>query len=191
MSTHVTPIYSSRFSLAILAVLCLTLSACSSLPDTAPTPYKPATASNEYGFSSVELSEGQYRVMFKATEATNAASVQEYTLYRAAEIAKANGYSWLNIHKTDVERKATLGKDPVKAESNKQVVSPVLADRQCTMSGCGQVGQPFPTSGSGMTLETKVMKDVYYSIVVQMSQAQQASSFSVTDILQNSPSDPR
>ena len=174
---------SSRLSLSIVTVCCLTLSGCSSLPNTAPTPYKAATAPNEYGFSSVQLAENQYRVMFKATEATDAAAVQEYTLLRAAEIAKANGYSWFNIIKTDVERKATLGKRPVKAEANNRATSQVLADQQCTMSGCSQVGQTFPASGNGMTIETKVMKDVYYSIVVQMTQQRQASAFSVNDIL--------
>lgn len=187
MITRVFRSKNSRSTYSILFACCLTLSACSSLPDAAPTPYKAAKSASEYGFSSVQLAEGQYRVMFKATQATDAASVQEYTLYRAAEIAKAQGYSWLTITKTDVDRKTTLGKSAVKAEASKQAVSPILTDQQCTMSGCSQVGQPFPASATGMTVETSMMRDVYYSVVVRMSQHEEDASFSVAEILQHPP----
>ena len=183
-----------RFSGKVSSLLCAAafscfLSACSSVPDAAPTPYQAASGGKGYGFSPVQLSDTEYRVMFRATEATDAAMVQEYTLYRAAEIAQKNNYDWLTLVKTDVERKNTLGKRIVKADNAKQVQPAVMQEEQCTMSGCNEVAQPFPGQ-SGMTTEQEVMQDVYYSIVVRFSTVSPQDmkrSFEVTDLLARKP----
>lgn len=174
--------------LPVLTASVLVLSACSSVPDSAPTPYKAAKSEKQYGYSSVQLSDAEYRVMFRATEATDAALVQEYTLYRAAEIAQAAGYQYLAIVKTDVERKMTTGKRLVKDTSAAQI--PVLQEEQCTMSGCSGVAQPFPAQTTEMTVETQTMEDVYFSIMVRMSNDAATlgkKAFTVSELLANKP----
>ncbi|MBU2977176.1 hypothetical protein [Alteromonas sp. C1M14] len=170
---------------ALTAASSFVLMGCVNLPDSTATPFQSASTHEGYGYSSVQLSDTEYRIMFRATESTDASKVQEYTLFRAAQIAQQQKYSWVTIVKTDVERKAALGKHTVEAEKSKNNALSVFQNEQCSMSGCTEIAQPFPTN-SGMTIETEVMKDVYYSILVRMSDATSrpdAKAFDVSTVL--------
>lgn len=159
---------------SIFLATAITVSACSTLPSTAPTPYQSAKLSDGYGYSSMQLSENEYRVMFKATEKTPADLVQEYTLYRAAEIADDTGFDWVAVVKTDVEKKAGKAKTLVRDKAKPMPSLP--SEQQCTMSGCTEVAQPFPQTDGSMTVEETATNDVYYSIMVRMGNASQGSA---------------
>ncbi|QCZ93205.1 CC0125/CC1285 family lipoprotein [Salinimonas iocasae] len=152
------------------SVLATVMSACSSFSASGPTPYKAAKSADAYGYSSVQLDDSRYRVMFKAGEDTPADLVQEYTLYRAAQIASEQGYSWVAVVKTDIERKANITQRVVKDKKN--TLPPVLKEEQCTMSGCNDVAQPFEVSDSDLRMEEAKTQDVYYSIVARMGNSQ-------------------
>ncbi len=152
------------------SVLATVMSACSSFSASGPTPYKAAKSADAYGYSSVQLDDSRYRVMFKAAEDTPADLVQEYTLYRAAQIASEQGYSWVAVVKTDIERKANITQRVVKDKKN--TLPPVLKEEQCTMSGCNDVAQPFEVSDSDLRMEEAKTQDVYYSIVARMGNSQ-------------------
>ncbi len=171
---------------ALTAVLGLT--ACATSSPNEPTPYIKAKSANAYGYSSMELSENEYRIMFKATEATDADKVQEYSLYRAAELADAQGFTWVAVVKTDVERKLRDGKRIVRESNN--TAPPVLREEQCTMSGCNEVAQPFETSDADMRVEKTRTKDIYYSIVARMANSESAlgqRAFRTQDVLSRPP----
>ncbi|QPG06733.1 hypothetical protein IT774_06225 [Salinimonas marina] len=171
---------------ALTAILGLT--ACATSSSTEPTPYIKAKSANGYGYSSMELSENEYRIMFKATEATDAARVQEYSLFRAAELASAQGYDWVAVVKTDVERKLRDGKKIVRESNN--TAPPVLREEQCTMSGCYEAAQPFETSDADMRVEKTRTKDIYYSIVARMANSKTAlgeRAFRTQEVLSRPP----
>ncbi|NMH61229.1 CC0125/CC1285 family lipoprotein [Alteromonas ponticola] len=169
-------ISSAIFSLTLLL-------ACSTVPNAAPTEYKAANLPNGYGYSSTQLSANEYRVMFKATDKTSADLVQEYTLRRAAELAEKQNYTWLTIVKTDIEKKRGQGKSAVRTKPTRSV-NP-LQDQQCTMSGCEQVAQPFIENEDDIEVQTLPMSDIYYSIVVRMSQTKSSDgAFNVSELLQ-------
>ena len=171
-----------------LVAASLSLSACVSQSSTQPTLYRAAKTSDAYGYSSMELSDTEYRVMFKATEATPADKVQEYSLYRAAEIAQKKGYEWVSLVKTDVQRKSRETRNVTRKDTN--TLPPVLKEEQCTMSGCNEVAQPFEATNSDVTVEKTRTKDVYYSIVVRMGDSKISTdkrAFKVADLLKNSP----
>lgn len=176
------------FAISALSTLFITVGCATSSP-TEPTPYIKAASANNYGYSSMELSANEYRIMFKATQATPADKVQEFTLYRAAELAQKQGYDWVAIVKTDIERKTRTGKKVVR-ESNNSVPT-VLRDEQCTMSGCNEVAQPFETSDADLRVEKTKTKDIYYSIVARMGNSQAAAgdqAFRTSEILSKHPS---
>ncbi|MBD3584202.1 hypothetical protein HHX48_00450 [Salinimonas sp. HHU 13199] len=157
-------------ALVAVTLLSSALGACSSFSSSGPTAYKSAKSADAYGYSSVQLDDAQYRVMFKAAEDTPADLVQEYTLYRAAEIADEQGYSWVAIVKTDIERKANISQRIVRDKKN--TLPPVLKEEQCTMSGCNDVAQPFEVSDSDLRTKKTKTQDVYYSVVARMGNSQ-------------------
>ncbi|WP_414827809.1 CC0125/CC1285 family lipoprotein [Alteromonas sp. H39] len=164
------------------------LSACSTTSTLAPTPYQAAKSTKGYGFSSTQLSENEYRVMFKASEATPADLVQQYTVLRGAELAKQQGYGWLAVVKTDIERKSAVSKKVIKNEGTKGGVFP--PEQQCTMSGCQEVAQPFYGTDGEIEVEEVSSKDVFYSVVIRMADSQQAigdNALSVEQILEERP----
>jgi hypothetical protein len=73
------------------ALLLLALTACTSTP----TPYQATT--NGFGFSDQQLESNRYRVSFSGNSATSRDAVQNYALYRAAELTLANGDDYFRV----------------------------------------------------------------------------------------------
>ncbi|BFT30010.1 hypothetical protein D210916BOD24_11860 [Alteromonas sp. D210916BOD_24] len=185
MSVTIKPHNKSALFACIAIALGLTLSGCSSTPVAAPTPYKSATSKAGYGYSSEKVQENEYKVLFKATDKTPADKVQQYALYRAAEIAQNQGYSHLTIVKTTVDKKPVLARE-VMAVNEKP--APFQTDKQCTMSGCDEVAQPMAVPSSNEVVNTHI-NDVYFTIHVKMAKDPASlgkNAFVVTDILSES-----
>lgn len=67
-----------------------------------PTPYQPA-ADSRYGYSEQRLQDDRYRVQFAGNEATARATVQDYLLFRAAELTLADGRTHFRFLEQSVE----------------------------------------------------------------------------------------
>jgi len=81
----------------VLALLLL-LSSCSSLP----TPYQ--RANPDYGYSEQQLQDNRFRVSFTGNIATKREAVENYLLYRAAELTIAKNYDYFIIAEQDTQR---------------------------------------------------------------------------------------
>ena len=67
-----------------------------------PTPYQPAT--DGYGYREQQIEDNRYRVTFAGNELTAADTVQNYLLYRAAELTLDQGYDYFTVVDREVER---------------------------------------------------------------------------------------
>ncbi|HEX6111815.1 MAG TPA: hypothetical protein VFZ10_05880 [Geminicoccaceae bacterium] len=67
-----------------------------------PTPYQPAT--DGYGYSEQQIEDNRYRVSFAGNDLTTADTVQNYLLYRAAELTLGEGYDYFTVVDRQVER---------------------------------------------------------------------------------------
>lgn len=74
---------------------------------TTATPYRPVTSQsvNATGYDSQKLAEGRYRVSFAGNAMTSRETVENYLLYRAAELTIENGYRYFSVAHQDTERK--------------------------------------------------------------------------------------
>ncbi|WP_420933120.1 CC0125/CC1285 family lipoprotein [Alteromonas sp. A081] len=172
----------SHLLLGANIIITALITGCSSVPVATPTPYKSANSKQSYGYSSEKLGEGEYRILFKASDRTPADKVQQYALRRAAEIAKQNDFSYVAVTKTNITKKRVLARE-VSLNTDEPVVFP--SDKQCTMSGCSNVAQPSTTVDTN-DIEKTAMKDIYFSIVTSMSNNKQmlgANAFLVSDLL--------
>ncbi|MDH3472417.1 MAG: hypothetical protein OEM59_01895 [Rhodospirillales bacterium] len=88
----------TRAAATALLVLGLLLAACA-LP---PTPYQPAEGSR-YGYSEEQIDAETWRVRFAGNSVTERAVVEDYVLYRAAELAVAQGADGFVVLMEDVE----------------------------------------------------------------------------------------
>jgi hypothetical protein len=96
------------FSLAAAASV-LTLAACAQ-----NTPYAPQSASatqQGFGYSSTMLAPDRYRVMFAANRFTDRETVENYLLYRAAELTRAQGYDGFAVVRRDTDADRTVDVD--------------------------------------------------------------------------------
>lgn len=170
-------------------VLSLAMVGCSSTPVATPTPYKSASTKAAYGYSSEKISESEYKILFKATDKTPADKVQQYALYRAAEIAQKQGFNYLAIVKTNVDKKPILAREVV-AKNDEPVA--FQTDRQCTMSGCDEVAQPMAVPSSNDVVKTQI-NDIYFTIDVKMANDKASlgkNAFTVTEVL-SEPLEPK
>ena len=67
-----------------------------------PTPYQPAT--DGYGYREQQIEDNRYRVTFAGNDLTAADTVQNYLLYRAAELTLDQGYDYFTVVDREVER---------------------------------------------------------------------------------------
>lgn len=78
----------------------LTLSACGT-----PTPYQPSI--DGYGYAEQVLEENRYRVSFAGNSLTPRDAVENYLLYRAAEVTLARGFDHFIVVDKETERDTT------------------------------------------------------------------------------------
>jgi len=96
-------------SLLSLAVGAAALAACT----TPPTPYGPALI-DQYGYTDQKIEQDRFRVTFAGNSKTDREQVENYLLFRAAEVTLQNGYDHFVIAKDETEtlityRTNTLG----------------------------------------------------------------------------------
>jgi hypothetical protein len=87
----------------LLASICLAafLAGCT----TTPTPYQAAT--DGYGYAEQQLEDNRYRVSFSGNAATPRQAVENYLLYRAAEITVQSGHDYFTVVDRDIETNYT------------------------------------------------------------------------------------
>jgi hypothetical protein len=70
-----------------------------------PTPYQPAAEG--YGYSEQQIEDNRYRVTFAGNDLTPADTVQNYLLYRAAELTLDRGYDYFTMVDRKLDRSTT------------------------------------------------------------------------------------
>jgi hypothetical protein len=84
----------------------MALAACT----TSPTPYQAATGT--LGYRDQQLESNRYRVSFAGNSATPRDKVQDYALYRAAELTIASGNDYFKVASRNTDATSTGGGGP-------------------------------------------------------------------------------
>lgn len=87
----------------ISAVVVATLTACATGPI-----YHPASKPGGEGFTEQQIQDNRFRVTFNGNASTARETVEDYLLYRAAELTVAKGYDYFIIAEKDTEAKKTV-----------------------------------------------------------------------------------
>lgn len=139
-----------------------------------PTPYQAAIDAGEEGYSSHRLSEGKYKILYKANRATSEQQLEQYSLQRAKEIGLKHDYAWFRIVSSQsVVMPEMTEQQVITAAPQPQTVGGAVTgeinstslptNQQCTMSGCQQVTTPNPVSGEKTGSESR-----YYAMTIQL-----------------------
>lgn len=97
-------------SYIIGAIAALSIAGCSSTPI-----YERAEDLNDFGYSEQKIEENRYRVSYNGDASTPRALVENYLLYRMAEITLEQDYDYFKVIDTDTEchtEYETLGDEP-------------------------------------------------------------------------------
>ena len=88
---------------AVAASGALALAACSS----GPTPYQPA-AGYDRGYAESRIENDRYRISFKGNSLTDRETVENYMLYRAAELTLQSGFDVFTIVNRDTDKDSRI-----------------------------------------------------------------------------------
>lgn len=87
-----------RYGVAVvLTASSLALAACTA----APTPYQPLDGA--YGYTTQQIEDNRFRVSFSGNTATPRQTVENYLLYRAAEVTLETGHDYFTVVSRDIE----------------------------------------------------------------------------------------
>jgi predicted small lipoprotein YifL len=89
--------------LAASALALTTLTACGT---SGPTPYQPQTADSSRGYSETRIENDRWRISFKGNSMTGRETVENYMLYRAAELTIQNGYDTFTVVNRDTDKQS-------------------------------------------------------------------------------------
>lgn len=81
----------------LAASLILLLAACAQ-----PTPYQPAR--DGYGFTEQRIEDNRYRITFHGNSVTSQQVVEDYMLYRAAELTREKDYDYFEIADKETDK---------------------------------------------------------------------------------------
>jgi len=82
----------------------LGLAACSS----GPTPYQPGAGRGDTGYAESKIENDRYRISFKGNSLTERETVENYLLYRAAELTLQNGFDTFTIVNRDTDKNSSI-----------------------------------------------------------------------------------
>ena len=68
------------------------------------TPYGPRADGGGYGYSEQSIESNRYRVTFRGNSSTSRETVENYLLYRAAELTLQRGYDYFVVVEDDTEK---------------------------------------------------------------------------------------
>ncbi|MBI1252203.1 MAG: hypothetical protein GC189_12115 [Alphaproteobacteria bacterium] len=89
------------WTLALVAAAAL--SACATA-----TPYQPRASAQAYGFSDQQIEANRVRVSFRGNTLTERETVENYLLYRAAELTTERGYDYFIVTTRETEPRTRL-----------------------------------------------------------------------------------
>ena len=72
-----------------------------------PAPYGPRVEGNSVGYSDERLAQNRYRVTYAGNSATPRATVEDYLLYRAAQVTLDSGFAAFEFDTRDTKAKTT------------------------------------------------------------------------------------
>jgi len=78
---------------------------------TTPTPYQPVT--DRYGYSEQVIETGRYKVSFSGNSLTDRETVENYLLFRAAELTVQSGNDYFVVADRDTEERTTYRATPI------------------------------------------------------------------------------
>lgn len=87
-------------SIALSLVAAATLTACATA-----TPYGPAGEGGGYGFSEQQIEHNRYRITFRGNSLTTRETVENFLLFRAAELTVQKGFDYFVVVEGDTEAK--------------------------------------------------------------------------------------
>lgn len=184
ISAHIAnPCYNPNVLFACLLITLLA-TGCSVHSGAPATPYIKAETNSDYGYSDTQLSENSYRVMYKASVATTVEKARAMTLKRAAAIGQSKGFQWMRI----IDSEATTAPEVEELQPTaiiETTQNDLPQNRQCTMSGCEPVAQPF-ASPTNKDLDSNVEQPILISIAVTFYGDKPASSqqlYFINDVL--------
>jgi hypothetical protein len=97
----------NSLGLTVALALGLLLGACAA----SPTPYQ--AVQGGFGYSEQQIEENRYRVSFAGNSATSRQTVEDYLLYRAAELTVQTGHDWFTVvHRNTMQEYSGYGGSP-------------------------------------------------------------------------------
>ncbi len=154
-----------------LCMICLCLFGCSSVT---PTQYQAAMQNGDEGYSHIQLSENQYRVVFKGNKNTDEEEATNFALLHAAELTSANGYNWFTIvdSDTDIETKDVTRVGP-------STTKPMQGETTCGLLGCATPSSPNYAGGEVTTKQVK--ENIMSSLLITMGKGEPKTPLTVFD----------
>lgn len=133
------------------------------------TPYKPATERGAEGYTETRLGESRYRITFVGNTQTDAETVKDYALLRAAELTLQKGYTWFQIVERETDKKS---RSSTTLSGGFGSAGHTSVYRECGVLNCQTVVASSPGFSTGIGIGSTRVNDAYsYGLEVLLGKA--------------------
>ncbi len=92
----------------LIAAAALTATIAIAACSTGPTPYQPGGGRGDAGYAESKIENDRYRISFKGNSLTERETVENYMLFRAAELTLQNGFDTFTIVNRDTDKNSSI-----------------------------------------------------------------------------------
>ena len=122
------------------------------------TVYKPAEERGAEGYSETRLGESRYRITFVGNSQTNAETVKDFALLRAAELTLQEGYTWFQVVERDTDKKVNAATSVSSGFGSGGYTS---VYRDCGVLTCQTVVSSSPGFSTGIGIGSTTTRSEY------------------------------
>ncbi len=143
------------------------------------TPYKPAEKRGAEGYTETRLGESRYRITFVGNTLTNAETVKDYALLRAAELTLQEGYEWFQVVERESDKKVNAA---TSVGTGFSVPGHTSVYRDCGVLSCRTTVASSPGFSTGIGIASTTTTSAYtYALEVLLGKAPMPKSENAYD----------
>ena len=155
----------------VMFIAMLTLCMLSGCASHSVTPYQASGPSQPFGYSTQQMNESTFRILYAANEHTDFDQIESYAHTRAKSLAKSQGFDWYRVVSGTAdslpERQASAPVPPEDFSAVEQAMTEKLPEQPCNAGECNSDAIETEPASKDKQTESTQLPTRFFTLVIQ------------------------